>query len=322
MSEGYGGFRDLGAALFGNGGRTEAAYQDGLRGAAQTDIILAKAAMERQKAMEASKLRGKIVATGMFSPEEADFVATSVLSGNDPRQISGYRGDVQKQGFLTRADAAGDDWGQMNRNLALADGKPVALADVQDGMLIPNRYLQADQQTIAPTDIGRATISATQALAGERQSAATENYAQASAADALAGKYARTDPNARSSGGAAGGSNTLSPDVMEMFKMSPPRAEPGAPRVFNQKLYEQFLADRASRGATGNLSEDARAWLVAQQPQRPIIIDPTRPESMTRSPSAPAPAAGGGAEAIRAQYRAGKITREQARAQILALGIK
>jgi len=104
----------------------------------------------------------------------------------------------------------------------------------------------------------------------------------------------RTDPNIRAAGGGGGrggaaASNTLTPDVMEMFKVSPPRAEPGAARVFDQAKYEQFLADRASYGGTGNLSEDARQWIVNQQPQRPIFIDPTRPASMTRSPPAPLP---------------------------------
>ena len=77
---------------------------------------------------------------------------------------------------------------------------------------------------------------------------------------------------------------------MEMFKVAPPRSPPGTPRVFDAARYEQFLADRSSMGGTGNISEDARAWFVRQNPETrkvPIIIDPTNPASMTRSPPAP-----------------------------------
>lgn len=286
MSEGYGGFRDLGAALFGNGGRTQAAYQDGMRGAAQTDLLLSQAKIKRDEAMQRSQVFDSLVANGM-PPEQARVVSTSLGAGYDPTKISGYQGDVQQQALIDRSAAAAlaGDVDLLNNTNQARTGVLRPRTQITQGMGF-DPYAAPDQ-VMQVTPVAQADISATRALAGERQAAAAENYATASAADALAGLRTRTDPNASSSGGAGGGSNTLSPDVMEMFKMSPPRAEPGAPRVFNQKLYEQFLADRASRGATGNLSEDARAWLVAQQPQRPIIIDPTRPESMTRSPSAP-----------------------------------
>lgn len=287
MSEGYGGFRDLGAALFGNGGRTQAAYQDGMRGAAQTDAMLMDAKMKRQKAMAMSELADKIAATGQFPPEVASMISTAMLSGNDPTKISGYRGDVQKQGIIDESlgAARGGNIDLLNNLATVLEGKPRERTQITQGMAF-DPYAAPNQQ-MQTTPVGGADIAATLALGRERDAGAAENYATASAADALAGLRTRTDPNVRAPGGAGGGSNTLSPDVMEMFKVAPPRAEPGAPRVFNQKLYEQFLADRASRGATGNLSEDARAWIVAQQPMRPIIIDPTRPESMSRSPSAP-----------------------------------
>ena len=142
----------------------------------------------------------------------------------------------------------------------------------------------APDQTVQTTPMGLADIVATQALGRARDASAAESMADVALRN-------RTDPNIRASGGGgrtgATASNTLTPDVMEMFKVSPPRAEPGAARVFDQAKYEQFLADRASYGGTGNLSEDARQWIVNQQPQRPIFIDPTRPASMTRSPPAP-----------------------------------
>lgn len=285
MSEGYGGFRDLGAALFGNGGRTQAAYQEGARGAAQTDLLLSQAKIKRDEAMKRSQLTEQLTAAGV-PPEQASMLSTALGAGYNPEQISGYRGDVQKQGIIDESlgAARGGNIDLLNNLATLLEGKPRQRTQITQGMAF-DPYANPNQQ-MQTTPVAAADIASTFALGRERDAGAVENYADASAANALAGLRIRTDPNGGGAAGAAA-ANTLSADVMEMFKMSPPRAEPGAARVFNQKLYEQFLADRASRGATGNLSEDARAWLVAQQPQRPIIIDPTRLESMTRSPSAP-----------------------------------
>mgnify|MGYP003686421279 CR=1 FL=1 len=52
--------------------------------------------------------------------------------------------------------------------------------------------------------------------------------------------------------------------------------------------YAKFLADWAAKGSPGNINDAARAWVVAQQPLQPIIIDPTNPASMLISPPAPA----------------------------------
>lgn len=286
MSEGYGGFRDLGAALFGGGGRTQAAYQEGARGAAQTDLLLSQAKIKRDEAMKRSQLTEQLTAAGI-PPEQASMLSTALGAGYNPEQISGYRGDVQKQGIIDESlgAARGGNIDLLNNLATVLEGKPRERTQITQGMAF-DPYA-APGQVMQTTPVGGADIAATLALGRERDAGAVENIATASAADALAGLRTRTDPNVRASGGAAGGSNTLSPDVMEMFKVAPPSADPGAARVFNQRLYEQFLADRASHGGTGNLSEDARQWIVAQQPQRPIFIDPTRPTSMTRSPAGP-----------------------------------
>ncbi|MES2533354.1 MAG: hypothetical protein V4636_20085 [Pseudomonadota bacterium] len=285
MSEGYGGFRDLGAALFGNGGRTQAAYQDGARGAAQTDLLLSQAKIKRDEAMQRSQVFDALVANKV-PPEQARVISTSMGAGYDPRQISGYQGDVQKQGIVDESlgAARSGNLDLLNNLATVLEGKPRQRTQITQGMAF-DPYSNPNQQ-MQTTPVAAADIASTFALGRERDAGAVENYADASAANALAGLRVRTDPNG---GGATGlaAANTLAGDVTEMFKMAPPNAEPGAARVFNQKLYEQFLADRASHGGTGNLSEDARQWIVAQQPQRPIFIDPTRPDSMTRSPSAP-----------------------------------
>ena len=219
---------------------------------------------------------------GSMTPEQAAALATIGRGGfgNFPQLVQGQSGlfDLgQTQTAAKMALQKNPDTKMMNRVLiARTSG---------GGLLTP--------QTADPEGL--------LALIKETEQAQAGNYrASADAANRRATAYeydvrSRADDrlldNARGPTGSAGSASalTLAPDVMEMFKVAPPRSEPGAPRVFDQAKYEQFLADRASYGGTGNLSEDARQWIVNQQPQRPIFIDPTRPASMTRSPPAPLP---------------------------------
>lgn len=286
MSDPYQGFAVLADALFGGKERKRVAYQEGLRGAAQTDALLADASAKRQKAMAMSNVPGAISGTGQFTPEVSSLISNVLLSGLDPTKISGYSGDMQKQGLIGEGAVAarGGDIDLLNNLATLLEGKPRERTKITQGMAFDP--FAAPDQSMQTTPVGAADIAAALALGRERDAGAAENFAQASAAEALAGLRGRTDPNLRASGG---GSKTLSADVMAMFKDVPPRAKPGAAPVFNQRKYEQFLADRASRGGTNDISEDARRWIVEQQPMRPIIIDPTRPESMLRSPSSPPP---------------------------------
>lgn len=283
MSEGYGGFRALGEALFGGGARKQAAYDEGRRGAAQTDALLSQAMLKRDEAMKRTQFREKAVAAGI-PLEQADLLSTAFGAGYDPTKISGYSGDMLKQGLMNEGAVAarGGDIDLLNNLMTVFQGKPRERTQITQGMAF-DPYA-APTQGMQTTPVGAADIAAALALGRERDAGAAENFAQASAADALAGLRGRTDPNLRASGS---GSKTLSADVMAMFKDVPPRAKPGTAPVFNQRKYEQFLADRASRGGTNDISEDARRWIVEQQPVQPIIIDPTRPESMLRSPASP-----------------------------------
>ena len=207
MSEGYGGFRDLGAALFGNGGRTEAAYQDGRRGAAQTDLLLSQAKIKRDEAMKRSQMQDSLVASGV-PPEQASVLATALGAGYNPEQISGYRGDVQKQGIIDESlgAARGGDIDLLNNLATVLEGKPRERTQITQGMAF-DPYANPNQQ-MQTTPVGSADIAATLALGRERDAGAAENYATASAADALAGLRIRTDPNARAAGG-AGGTSTF-----------------------------------------------------------------------------------------------------------------
>lgn len=278
MGAPYEGYANLGEAIFGRNNR-QGAYNQGAQQAAQLELVLAKARQEVDQARKRAQYREALIQGGV-DPQQAAILDATFGSGYNPEQMSGYQTDQQRIGLTGEAAgfARGGDIDTMNNLLTVIDGKPRVRTNITQGMAY-DPYA-APQQAMQTTPVGLADIAATAALGRQRDAAAQESLADAAL-------RTRTDPNIRGAGGSAAGSGALSADVMEMFKEAPPRAAPGTPRVFNQRKYEQFLADRASYGGTGNLSEDARQWIVAQQPQRPVFIDPTRPESMTRGPSAP-----------------------------------
>lgn len=199
---------------------------------------------------------------------------------NFPQAVQGQSGLYD----LSQTKQAGQMALQENPDVAMMN-RVLAARTAGGGPLNPNQ--------VDPEGLAAALLATEQAQAGNYRASADAAGRRATAYeyDVRSRADDRLLDNARGPAGGAGSATalTLAPDVMEMFKVAPPRSEPGAPRVFDQAKYEQFLADRASYGGTGNLSEDARQWVVNQQPQRPIFIDPTRPASMTRSPPAPLP---------------------------------
>lgn len=287
-----GGIGDFVAALTGRGAIRQKSEDDAWARAQRMGSArktAAEAQIEEDKLAQRPGFAAAILAAappGSLTPEQAGALATLGRGGlgNFPQLVEGQSGlfDLgQTQKAAAIAEMENPDTAKMNRIYA---------ARTSGGALLT-------PQTVDPEGLLALIKETERAQAGSYQSNAAQNYASANAATALADLRARTDPNMRSGGGASGGasSNTLSTDVMELFKVAPKNAPPGSPRVFDQARYEEFLADRASRGGTGNLSEDARNWIVSQQPMRPIFIDPTRPQTMTRSPpspvSAPPPAA-------------------------------
>ncbi len=197
---------------------------------------------------------------------------------NFPQAVQGQSGLYD----LAQTKQAGQMAVQENPDVAMMN-RVLAARTSGGGPLNPNQ--------VDPEGLAAALLATEQAQAGNYRASADAAGRRATAYeyDVRSRADDRLLDNARGPAGGAGSASAaaLAPDVMEMFKVSPPRAEPGSARVFDQAKYEQFLADRASYGGTGNLSEDARQWIVNQQPQRPIFIDPTRPASMTRSPPAP-----------------------------------
>lgn len=276
--------------------------------------------------------------------------------GNFPQLVQGQGGlfDLaQTQRAAQMATQENPDTAMLNRVLAarVSGGGPLS------------------PQETDPEGLAAALIGTEQAQAGSYRANAAQNYASASAANALAALRNRTDPNIRaSSGGGAGAQagGALSADTMAMFSRMNP-ADPTGKPILDPKMYQDFLGWWQSVGGTGNINDAARRWLTIRNP---VFIDPSNPASMSRSPVAPqdslesqlradnippsiiaeiARAAESGQdfnitvpvpgqpdfsnvrsgvtsapaitpEAIRAQYRAGNLTRAQAEAQLRAMG--
>lgn len=277
-----GGVGDLVKALTGRGAIRQQAEADAWK---QADNIgrAKKAAAEAGIAEDELLQRGGLAEALTALGSDPNLAA--VMRGgfaNFPQAIQGQSGLYD----LQQTRQAGQMATQENPDVAMMN-RILSARTSGGGPLNPNQ--------VDPEGLAAALLATEQAQAGNyrasadatgRRAAAYEQDVRSRADDRLLDNA--RGGGARVTGGAA--SNTLTPDVMEMFKVAPPRSPPGTPRVFDAASYQKFLADRSSMGGTGNISEDARAWFVRQNPETrkvPIIIDPTNPASMTRSPPAP-----------------------------------
>lgn len=279
-----GGVGDLVKALTGRGAVRQQAEADAWKqadniGRAKKATAEAGIAQDELAMRTGSELVNAIVAMG------GDRNSVPIMRAgfaNFPQAVQGQSGIYD----LGQTRQAGQMATQENPDVAMMN-RVLAARTSGGGPLNPNQ--------VDPEGLAAALLATEQAQAGNYRASAdaTGRRTTAYEQDVRSRADDRLLDNARGGGsGGTGGaaSNTLTPDVMEMFKVAPPRSPPGTPRVFDAARYEQFLADRSSMGGTGNISEDARAWFVRQNPETrkvPIIIDPTNPESMKRSPPAP-----------------------------------
>lgn len=175
------GWGALGAAL-GGAGNTQAAYQRGQVNAARVAELLSQAQIKRDQVLARQDLESKLTAAGN-APDQAGLLATALRGGFNPKEISGYTGDLQEQGF--RGDAVqralAGDWNGANANLAGVASGPVALAAVEGQNLINNRYL-AGGGGISTTEQGQAGIKADAARAAASYASANSSNAAAQAA--------------------------------------------------------------------------------------------------------------------------------------------
>lgn len=237
----------------------------------------AEARIAEDEALQRANLADALTALG------SDPNLATVMRGgfaNFPQAVQGQSGlfDLsQTRQAAQMATQGNPDVAMMNRVLA---------ARTSGGG--PLNAQQTDPEGLAAallaTEQAQAANYGASAEAARRRASAYEYDVQSRAQD-------RMQDNLRGgSGGGSrgGGSGVLGGDALEFFKTVPAGSHPGTPRVFDQKQYAKFLADWAAKGSPGNINDAARAWVVAQQPLQPIIIDPTNPASMLISPPAPA----------------------------------
>jgi len=169
------GWDELGRVLAG-GVNTTAAYQQGATRAAQLEGLIAQARIKKSEADTRANLPGAL--TKLDAPAD---LATLFAAGIDPRQLSGYTGDVQEQGF--RGDAASralaGDWSGANAALMGVANGPQQLAKIEGQNLLGNVFLEGGGG-ISTTEQGRSSMAADAARARASDASAANSYASAS----------------------------------------------------------------------------------------------------------------------------------------------
>lgn len=210
MAETFNGFRDLGALITGGGQPAEGsdAYLDGLKGGYDAQ----RSGFQRDKSREEAR-RARAMAIAREAIPDAIKTAgyqegmqpllSAILQSNstmDMDQLGQYQRVEAGPAFTAAATALRDgDTAGYNDELAIATGKernPYSV--VAGGDLV----MREDTGDVELTDLGRADLVATEAMAGARQAQAAASQGRARAADAsarasdaLAGVRDRTDPN-------------------------------------------------------------------------------------------------------------------------------
>jgi hypothetical protein len=275
-----GGVGDFVAALTGGGAVRQRARDDAW---ARADNIgrAKKTAAEARIAEDELAQRGGLADAilraaggngGPLTPEQAAGLATIGRAGfgNFPQLTEG-QGNLfdlgQTRQAAQMAMQPNPDTAMMNRVLAarLSGGGPL------------------NAQETNPEGLAAALIATEQAQAGNYQASADAARRRASAYE--------YDVQSRAAGR---GRDTKSPaalagSTMQLFQKPVTNPQTGAVSMqLDMDAMNRFIADRQQSGQAGDINQDALAWIAAQQPiGPPIIIDPTDPASMMRSPPAP-----------------------------------
>jgi len=276
-----GGVGDFVKALTGRGAIRQQAEADAWRRA--DDIGRAKkAAAEAGIAQDELSIRQGSVLADALTGMGADPNLAPIMRGgfaNFPQAVQGQSGLFD----LAQTRQAGQMATSENPDVAMMN-RVLAARTSGGGPLNPNQ--------VNPEGLAAALLATEQAQAGNYRASADAARRRAAAyeQDVYSRMQDRLADNSRPHAGNpnAAGAGTLGGDAMELFKVAPPRSPPGTPRVFDQARYEKFLSDWMRAGGKGNINDAARAWVVAQQPIEPIIIDPTNPSSMLVNPPSPA----------------------------------
>lgn len=309
-----GGVGDFVAALTGGGAVRQRARDDawaradniGRAKKTAAEARIAEDELAQRGGMADAILRAAGGDTGPLTPEQAAGLATIARAGfgNFPQLTEGTS-QLFDLGLTKQA-----------ADMVRAGNPDTARVNELIGIRQRGGFPQT-AQTVNPTGIAESM------LATERAQAA-KYLADADAARRRASAY-EYDVQSR----AAGRANepkapaTLAGSTLQLFQKPVTNPATGAVSMqLDMDAMNRFIADRQQSGQAGDINQDALAWIAAQQPLKPIIIDPTDPASMLRSPPAPPAPSNAEAEQVRARFRAGLISREQARAQLRQLGFQ
>lgn len=277
-----GGVGDLVKALTGRGAIRQQSEADAWKRAdniGRAKKVAAEARIAEDELQQRGGLAEALTALG------SDPNLAAVMRGgfaNFPQAVQGQSGLYD----LAQTKQAGQMALQGNPDVAMMN-RVLAARTSGGGPLNPNQ--------VDPEGLAAALLATEQAQAGNYRASADAAGRRASAYewDVRSRADDRLLDNARGGAGGAGkpaSSGTLGGDAMELFKINPPNTPPGTARVLDQERYGRFLSDWLASGGQGNINDAARAWIVAQQPVQPHIVDPLNPASMTRSPTPAGPA--------------------------------
>ena len=271
------------------------AERKGRLGAYEEMLAEAKAAGERQRATRdygenqgLGRLRESL--TPLLGEDLARAAQDAAYGKYDLRQATGAGGDLQGQLMQRNArDAmARGDFEGANANLAAIDGKPLAITNEENGILL-NPYDSVGDQSMRVTPVGRAEIGLRGAQATQAQAAAAENRAQAGLAGARTANVRSGGENVGGGGGSRGrgkGFNVES-GMLQILNVPakdsrgrPILDEDGAPKMIQDPMevakFFRFAQERERRGGGDNFDEALMDYMQGRELKpEPKIIDPT-----------------------------------------------
>lgn len=330
------GAQSLGQALFPNqqaqvAGRV--AGQQLSKLAAETDLARAKALGEED---QNSALADAALAAAGIDPVTRALVRAG--RGNAQQLAGAYQtvGQVNADSAAGDAFAAGDYTGTGAARLR-GGREPLKTNEIDDGYQL-NPYATGGDMT--PTGKTMADIAASSALARQRDAAAAYDRERAQSPErfrapsagsqqkAVTISPAETKALAEEAARFLPGDAGTQDNVMALVGRASDLIVSGAPPAHALQQAFNELFENVQPVTTGD-----NDWIPFNESTTPggirrriNIIDPTNPASMGASPPAPAgatssaPAVGNAAEQIRAAYKAGRMSRDQAVAELRKLG--
>ena len=292
-----GGIGDFVAALTGRGAIRQKAEDDAW--ARAQNIGRAKKAAAEAKITE-DELAQRGVLADALTALGADPNLAPVMRGgfaNFPQAVQGHGGLFDLAQTRRAADMAiqeNPDTAMLNRVLAarLSGGGPLS------------------PQETDPEGLASALIGTERAQAGSYNANAAQSYAGANAAAALADLRARTDPNIRVGSGGKG-----RPSVI--LQAPSPAYTPKPGEVSLESLLRDEGLSPEVIAQIGRAEESGQDFAITVPPAGRAA--PARPD-FSNVRTGVTSTTGLAPEAIRALYRAGKLTRAQAEAQLRLMG--